>query len=119
MLKIDRQTWLRGEGGRESRLLRPCDGKMCCLGFAMLQAGYQEDHIRDVDDPSEICEWGRDIMGVLERSAYRDLLYNNQLSDLCTRIIIANDDRDMEPELRESRLRHLFGLLGVELEFIN
>jgi hypothetical protein len=32
-LTVDRKTWLRGEGDRVSRLLRPSDGQMCCLGF--------------------------------------------------------------------------------------
>ena len=38
-LKIDRRTWLRGEGASQSFLLREADGKMCCLGFACLAAG--------------------------------------------------------------------------------
>lgn len=30
--RVDRKTWYRGKGGKESRLLRD-DGTRCCIGF--------------------------------------------------------------------------------------
>ena len=33
-LVIDRKVWLRGEGDAVSRLLRPEDQKMCCVGIS-------------------------------------------------------------------------------------
>lgn len=45
---VDRSKWLRGEGSYKSRLLRPADGRMCCMGSAALAKGLSKDEIRDV-----------------------------------------------------------------------
>ena len=49
--KIDRKVWLRGEGGSRSRLLRPSDGMMCCLGQVALQCGYRPEDILNKQTP--------------------------------------------------------------------
>lgn len=51
---VDRKRWLRGEGERNSLLLRAADDKMCCLGFACLAAGHTEGEIRGVATPTGI-----------------------------------------------------------------
>lgn len=43
---IEREKWLHGEGSLESCLLRSSDGKMCCLGFASLACGLDQEQIR-------------------------------------------------------------------------
>jgi hypothetical protein len=46
MLKVivDRERWLRGEGSNASALYRE-DGKMCCMGFAAIAAGYKKSDL--------------------------------------------------------------------------
>ena len=44
---IDRKRWLRGEGTARSRLLRPEDGKMCCIGFVAKAAGVEDVEMKD------------------------------------------------------------------------
>jgi len=43
---VRRSQWLRGES-RHSRLYRRKDKKMCCMGFAELEAGARIMQIRD------------------------------------------------------------------------
>lgn len=45
---IDRKTWWRGQGSGGSRLLRSCDGMMCCIGSVCLQLGSKQEDIRDI-----------------------------------------------------------------------
>ena len=50
---IDRATWLHGEGADNSYLLRPTDGKMCCLGHYLKAVGIEEEAITSVDTPCQ------------------------------------------------------------------
>lgn len=58
-LVIDRSKWLQGEASVVSMLLRPQDGKMCCLGFYCLALGAPEKSINRVHTPlgDEGDEW--------------------------------------------------------------
>lgn len=38
-IRISREKWLRGKGGYDSYLIRPRDGKQCCLGFYLKACG--------------------------------------------------------------------------------
>lgn len=51
---VKRSKWLRGEGSDRSRLLRPSDGKMCCLGFVCLVAGATPDKICDLAEIEQV-----------------------------------------------------------------
>ena len=55
ILKIDRRTWLRGEGPTDSALLRS-DGEKCCLGFYALACGLAPENILTLKTPSEVYE---------------------------------------------------------------
>lgn len=46
---VDRKRWLHGEGRDGfSVLYREEDGKMCCIGFACVEAGMTIDQITNV-----------------------------------------------------------------------
>lgn len=49
---VRRSTWLRGEGSFRSFLLRPSDGKMCCLGFCLVELGRSKEEITDKKAPN-------------------------------------------------------------------
>lgn len=51
---IDRTLWLRGEGPTRSRLLRPSDGKMCCVGQMCKQLGLTDNDISDVSSTGSL-----------------------------------------------------------------
>lgn len=51
---LNPDTWYRGGIPEESRLLRPLDGKMCCLGFAALDCGVSREAVYNRGYPSEI-----------------------------------------------------------------
>lgn len=48
---VKRSKWLRGEGHGNSYLLRPNDGKMCCLGFLGIACGAEKEDIFDNENP--------------------------------------------------------------------
>jgi len=45
VFKISRKKWLKGEGHIKSYLLRPSDGKMCCVGQVAEQCGLKESRL--------------------------------------------------------------------------
>jgi len=129
-LEIDRTKWLRGEGSDASRLLRPSDGKMCCLGFACLAAGYAPVNIenkstvkqvtdmfgrkpnieplfipRHLDEPSKYENWD-----VYEAFQANDQRY-------------ADSDMTLTEEefeaAREKRIVELLAKIGFEVTFVN
>ena len=52
-LEIDRELWARGGHNGASALMNS-DGKMCCLGFAAIQAGLSEGEITGVGEFSDL-----------------------------------------------------------------
>ena len=54
VLVIDRTKWYRGQGDKESRLLRQ-DGSMCCLGFDALACGLEPDAIVNRSFPDHVA----------------------------------------------------------------
>src|SRR5688572_2085074 len=45
--QISLAKWLRGEGSDHSSLLRPIDGKQCCVGFYLEACGISRDLLYD------------------------------------------------------------------------
>lgn len=110
---VSRKTWLRGEGSSNSYLLRPSDGKMCCLGFLALSCGLT---------PAEIE--GHSDLFVLERAnklpASLVIPADNPddeplNSDVCWDIMAVNDAT--ERKNREERLAELFAQAGIQVTF--
>lgn len=98
---VDRKTWLRGEGSYSSFLLRPNDGKMCCLGFACKALGLRDHEIELVGEPCEL-DWDHP----LRRADVKSL-------------VVANDDTDITDDTREARLIEDGQRIGLNFSFIN
>jgi hypothetical protein len=121
---IDRKTWLRGEGGDASALLRESDNKMCCLGGIARQcgitgiagelapAGVEEDQWDKFPEP--LRPYKRPYSGSIAESAHRT--YNDN-SDLAADMMRVNDDEVISDEYREAKLIALCAPHGIELEF--
>lgn len=109
---IDRSKWLRGEGAAKSHLLRPTDGKMCCLGFLSLACGLTEDEIRGCDTPVDTRKYDKFPAELLRQTEYGwvDTLFSDRLMEI-------NDREGYPEEEREAELTQLFKSIGIELEF--
>ena len=141
-LTIDRAKWLRGEDSVDTYLLRQRDGKMCCLGFLCLAAGFSRRDITDVGEPSDIIN-PNDTSDYLEgtRDEARDLMHHPQIrrlyykfdvpfadqpegakyqTDVCKTLIEYNDKLQYGPEEREQHLIEGFKKhLNIDLIFID
>lgn len=105
LLVIDRSKWLRGEGGGDSCLLRPSDGKMCCLGFVGLACGLTAKELTNKSAPLDVPS-----------SLWPDFLQQTDGSD---RFVEINDDEHISDVVREADLRLEFEKHGVRVEFID
>lgn len=109
-LVVDRKTWLRGEGPRNSRLLREEDQTMCCLGFYAIACGLSSDDITDAADPPDcLSTWPDEA---------RWLFSGPRVSGVCAHLIHQNDSR-MDETKRERIIAAIFADNGVEVEFKN
>ncbi len=107
-LKIDRNTWLRGEGSDTSYLLRPSDKKMCCLGFLCGQYNsiYEFLGHQTVDEDD------------LPESVY-DALENGLSAPTLEELYCINDSEVLSDVEREQELTKLFAGAGINVEFYN
>lgn len=100
-----RERWLRGERSAQSFLLRSSDGRMCCLGFACLAAGYKESDIRDISAPRMIDHD--------QHTVAADLLLKPRIADAME----INDCLSIDDMERERRLTTVLASLGIEITF--
>ena len=101
---IDREWWLRGEGGSMSRLLRVEDRKMCCVGsFALQILKLRESQIEDAKTLADIISYPIKLEGKPIGS----------MSEIYT----TNDNISISDDVREYALTKLFAKLGVTVEF--
>jgi hypothetical protein len=114
-LIIDRNKWLRGEGFEASKLLRPADGKMCCLGMLALQSGATEDQISGRASPRKASEvaWPK---GLTTQDRDVDGL---GLTDTCNLLMEINDQYGITNDQREQDLVEIFQSIDIEVEFVN
>lgn len=133
ILIIDRNRWARGVS-EYAALLRPDNGKMCCLGFECLRRGFTEKEILDRGMPSDLENTSKTGPLTIDISEY-ECAYSRD-SDFTTKAAIINDlvidtpvgnnfiniphsfTLSSESE-REELLRKEFLTIGVELQFIN
>lgn len=109
---IHRSKWLRGEGGAKSRLLRPEDGKMCCVGQICLQLGVPEEKIRD-----QGSVYSAGVGDVFIKAGFPD---GNVRSDPVLQPLYAiNDYEGMHPTDREKKLIDAVSEMGHELAFVH
>lgn len=121
-LVIDRNKWLRGEGGAVSALRRKSDSKMCCLGFFAKELGYEDDMINDRSSPEDFLTarvtpnyWPK--WAVNEEYEDGEDPYRTDTCDLMDLMKI-NDDEHMSDEEREGEIKRLFAEHGVDVEFV-
>ncbi len=110
--EIDRATWLHGEGGYKSTLLRG-DGKMCCLGFLALACGV----------PEEQAKRTRTLLGLIPevRSFLPSLFAHPQMEGrhmyLTNDLMNANDVMGLPDDVREERIADKFKEAGIKVTF--
>jgi hypothetical protein len=103
VITIDREKWLRGSW--KSSLLNS-EGKMCCLGMAARQCGFEEKDILQKDSPASI-----DWTPFLNRTGGNNRLTMTMMS--------WNDKTIYTDAQREKKLTELFKRMGVTLKFKN
>lgn len=107
---VKRSEWLRGEGSRESYLLRP-DGMKCCVGFFCLAAGCKPEEIEDDKEVrarhTGISSVEREIFVCLDgiRTYWASVVYDT------------NDLKNLSDKAREAKLIALFAQKGHEITF--
>ena len=114
---IDRNTWLRGEGEDQSKLLRESDGKMCCLGFYSLACGLSKEQINNQVTPIDLYDSGNKIPEGLDWLAPD----NNTLTKQALKLMKINDLPAcwISVEDREAKIIAEFASQGIQVEFIN
>ncbi len=118
---VDRSKWLRGEGTVNSMLLRPSDGKMCCLGFVCLALGRTEEDIRELKSPAD--RHGSDF----DRAGHGTVLlaaasYNGttaEMPDAVGRAMEVNDSKWIHEDEREVTIINALSQLGIDIEFVD
>ncbi len=116
-LVIDRKKWLRGDG-RDSYLIRPSDGKQCCLGFLGLACGYEPADLHARLSPLSTFESEKDNkwcipVGNKDAATNGEEMHSAIILEL-TRI---NDHMYMKDNDREEKLTEAFASVGVEVTF--
>ena len=108
---IPRKKWLRGEGGDNSRLLRPFDGKMCCLGIYLSKVGFGVGSLSDESSPHHVG-------GIVGVEACDWLLSGSKDdSKLADSLMVANDNKLMSEEDREADVAEYFKQAGITVKF--
>lgn len=109
-LVIDRTKWIRGEAVERSFLIRPEDGKSCCLGFLGCAIGISRETLWSKRMPWGEKDW--------EPS---DWLFQLDSQNRYTvhRLAMINDDQSLTEPEREEKLKREFAAVDVEVEFIN
>lgn len=107
-LVIERESWLRGEGSDASELLRPGDGKMCCLGFYGLACGYLPEDLERLKTPASLLDASKWPAWLLEFP---------HVTRECARLMSVNDNPDCTSSEREEEIIRRFAAYGVEVEF--
>lgn len=115
-LVIERAKWLRGEGGKASRLLRPKDGKMCCVGFAALALGHTEDEIRDRRCVVKHI-YDEQLSGDAALAKFGPQWGGDATDGVLFRLYDINDAEHATDGEREGRVVALFAKVGVDVEF--
>lgn len=111
---IDRKTWNRGGGKNNGILRNESTGKMCCLGFACIAAGYSESEINgfgDVDMPYS----GRNISTVEGLLDLDNILPNN----IHGYLVDSNDNDCIDDKIREQEIIEQGKRAEINFTFVN
>lgn len=121
-VRINRDRWLRGEGGSMSKLHRPEDGKQCCLGFYLQDCGVSQEEMKNMGSPLSLTiakevKMPEEAGWLLETSSMSAVELTN--SPTCRRLMDRNDSTLYADYEREEFLIREFKKNGVEVEFYN
>lgn len=137
ILKIDTGRWLRAspKGGLdlnarigpdgnypkgktgESSLLDGHTNRMCCLGFAAVDAGVPQDHILEVRDPANIRnKESRHKIFQKYSWLFSDNTYRNISKDTAD-LISANDSSRITLSKKKRIIKRIFAKNGVDIIF--
>jgi hypothetical protein len=112
--KINRHTWLRGEGPPMSYLIRPEDNKRCCLGQVLGDQGVEDQRLLDQKSPGSVAG---EIPGSCQFLLDADGGFGN--SALTDKLMCINDASHLSDVTREAELITKFAEGGMEVEFYN
>lgn len=105
-LEISRREWLRNEGMIASRLLRPRDGKRCCVGIYCRALGISDSVLWDRSWP---------CVGELEFPTWLtegpDIFTDN--------LAVTNDLPGLTEDDREYQIAAVFARHGVVVTFVD
>lgn len=122
-LTIPRSQWLRGEGGSSSWLLRPSDGKLCCLGHALRACGRTDDELRLIKTPNTgfryNSETGKDVNSCTPPGTGTPLERHQPVAESLMTLMHVNDHGDMVPDERERLIAEGLGKYGFDVEFVD
>ena len=113
-LIIDRDNWIRGEGGESGRLCRASDGKMCPVGMLLQQAGVPKTALagrRSASAVPYLPESVRWLVWKLEGGGTFE-------TEEATYLYTTNDSPTLPEAEREDLLRNQFAKQHVEVEFV-
>jgi hypothetical protein len=117
VLKIDRATWLQGEGGVRSYLFRREDGKKCCLGFYGKALGVEDRYLLQCKTPLTSSE--KQVRNE-ESSPWTAWVLDHSVGakecDVVS-LMLLNDNPSIIPSVREKEVGEIFALHGVEVVF--
>lgn len=115
---IDRDVWLRGEGGDTSKLLR-WDGQRCCIGIYLQSLGLEDHVLRGEAQPVDVGAYaippeGCWLLDIDEDDDEDAREFDSLLAD---KLIIANDRNGISESEREAEIAGLFAAAGVRVTF--
>ncbi len=124
---IDRNTWIRGQSGFRTFLLRPRDMHRTALGFVCKAAGLTDNQLEFKSRPADVTsDEGRycwePVDGFIhalthhQRSASGGFTTDTSLS---ARAMAVNDNSNISDNTRESWLIIHGAKVGIEFEFIS
>jgi hypothetical protein len=109
-LVIDRKRWLRGED-EDSRLLRPSDKKMCCLGFYLCDLGVSADDVSGLHAPCEVGTLPSEGAWLLDVTNPRHNGHD------CVELMETNDTEAIKESYREKKIASIFAKHDVKVTF--
>lgn len=120
-VRINRQEWLRGEGGDYSRLHRSSDDKKCCIGFLALAKGIPLSMLTDMSTLFSAAEVFLDrneplperFAGLVTYDKYQMLGDLLPIQDAYT----VNDDEHTTDAEKEEKIIALLKEIDIEVEF--
>ena len=112
---IDRSIWLRGEGSEHSRLLRPHDNKMCCVGICLRALGVPDSLLLDMQVAGNVAG-GSAVAADLADKITAEIAYGDH-GKVTLGIYTANDSALIDDVGREEILTKRFKQIGINVAF--